>query len=108
MAQSKGGIALDLEFLPKDGGLFVRFTVGSKEHYQWQRVFQAFKEGIPLQYRVVIAKEPQWIWEVGPLSAPHREADIESALSEVFENFASLLACWRKSPTLPGMEFAKQ
>lgn len=108
MPESKGGIALDLEFLPKADGLFVRFSVGSKEHDQWGRVFQAFKKRIPLDYRIVIAKEPQWIWEVGPLSAPYGEADIELALSEVFGNFYSALVCWRESPTLPGMEFVKQ
>lgn len=108
MAKIKGGIALDLEFLPRDSDLFVRFSVGSNEFYQWNRVFQAFKERIPLDFRTVIAKEPQWVWEVGPLSAPYGEADIELALSEIFENFASALACWRESPTLPGMEFVKE
>ena len=104
MAQSAGGIALDLEFLPRGGGLFVRFSVGSKEYDQWGRVFQAFKGSIPLHYRTVIAKEPQWVWEVGPMA----EADIEVALSEVFDNFAFALSCWRESPTLPGFDFVKE
>lgn len=104
MAQIKGGIALGLEFLPRGDGLFVRFSVGSKEHDQWGRVFQAFKGRIPLHHRTVIAKEPEWVWEVGPLA----EANIEPALCQVFENFASALACWRESPTLPGMEFIKE
>lgn len=107
MAKVKGGVALDLQFLPRGDGLFVTFSVGSKEHKQWGRVFQAFKERIPLGYRTVLAKEPQWLWEVGPLSAPYDEDNIELALSEIFENFASALACWRESPTLPGMEFVK-
>jgi len=104
MAKSTGGIALDLEFLPRVGGLFVRFSIGSKEHRLWGRVFQAFKGKIKLHHRTVIAKEPQWVWEVGPMG----EGDIEEALSEVFDNFASALACWRDSPTLPGMEFMKE
>lgn len=104
MAQSAGGIALDLEFIPRDGGLFVRFSVGSKEHRLWGRVFEAFKGRIKLHHRTVIAKEPQWVWEVGPMG----EADIEAALSEVFDNFSSALVCWRESPTLPGFDFVKE
>lgn len=104
MAKIKGGIALDLQFLPRDDGLFVTFSVGSKEHSTWARVFQAFKERIPLGYRTVLAKEPQWIWEVGPLA----QANIEEALSDIFDNFASALACWRESPTLPGFDFVKE
>lgn len=104
MAKIKGGIARDLEFIPTGDGFFVRLSVSSKEHHQWGRIFQAFKGRIPLQYRTVIAKEPQWVWEVGPIG----EANIEDALSEVFENFALALACWRESPTLPGMEFVKE
>lgn len=108
MAKIKDGIALNLQFEPREGGLFVRFSVGSKEHDRWRAIFQAFKERIPLHYRTVVAKEPQWVWEVGPLNAPHGEADIELALSEVFENFVSALGCWRGSPTLPGFDFIKE
>jgi len=104
MSAIKGGVALDLQFLPRGDGLFVTFSVGSKKHDQWGRVFQAFKERIPLGYRTVLAKEPQWVWEVGPIG----EANIERALSDVFENFHSSLQCWRDSPTLPGFEHLKK
>lgn len=103
MAKIKGGIALALDFLPREGGLFVRFAVGSKEHKEWGRVFEAFRGRIPLHYRMVVSKDPTWLWEVGPLA----EANIEQALSDIFENFASALACWRRSPTLPGFDFVK-
>lgn len=107
MAAIKGGIALDLQFLPRGDGLFVNLSIGSRAHEQWPQVFQTFKECIPLDYRTVLAKEPLWVWEVGPLSALAKDKTIEEHLGAIFENFASALACWRESPTLPGMEFVK-
>lgn len=104
MNKITGGIALGLEFLPRGEGLFVRFSVASKEFAEWGRIFQAFKERIPLHYRFVVSKDPMWLWEVGPLG----DANIEQALCEVFENFASALVCWRESPTLPGFGFVKE
>ena len=104
MSKIKGGIALDLQFVPRGSGLYVTLSVGSKEPRQWADVWLAFKGRIPLGYRTVLAKEPQWVWQVGPLG----QANIEEALSEVFENFASALACWRESPTLPGFDFVKE